>query len=273
MKGTSSRRRADMEILDFPLSRLGTFDVGVLSRRRNHMASFLEIDVSSARGEIRRRRREGEAISFTAWMLRTIAVEMAKDGRINAARYGRAKNMVLDGVDMTILVEKTVDGEPVPLPLVIRDADRKPIAEIYGELEDAKSRGAASAGEGRYLLGAGRRERLLELFYLLPQWLRVFLFGAVLKSPLRAREMMGSAAYTTVGNAGNAAGWILPRSVHSVCVAVGSINRKPWVRMGKIEIRDIMHLTVLIDHDIIDGAPAARFMSRLVRAIEGAAGL
>ncbi len=262
-----------MEIVRFPLSRLGTFDVGRLSRRKNHMASFLEIDVTAARKEIRRRRREGEDVSFTAWMLRTIAVEMARDGRVNAARYGRTTNIVPDGVDMTILVEKKVDGEPVPLPLVIRNADRKPISEIYRELEEAKSGGPSPSGEGRYLLGPGRREKLLNLFYLLPQWLRVLLFGAVLRSPLRAKDMMGSVAYTTVGNAGNAAGWILPRSVHTLCVAVGSINKKPWVRSGEIEIRDIMHLTVLIDHDVIDGAPAARFMSALATAIEGAAGL
>lgn len=113
----------------------------------------------------------------------------------------------------------------------------------------------------------------MDLYYLLPQWLRVLLLGAALKSPLRARAMMGSAVYTTVGNAGGAAGWILPRSIHALCFAVGSINKKPWVRAGAIEIRDIMHLTVLIDHDVVDGAPAARFMSSLVRAIEGAAGL
>jgi pyruvate/2-oxoglutarate dehydrogenase complex dihydrolipoamide acyltransferase (E2) component len=262
-----------MEIIRFPRSRLGTFDVGLLSRRRHHMASFLEIDVTAARRGIRKRRQEGEGISFTSWMLKTIASAMAADGHINAARYKRTGNIVFDEVDMTLLVEKTVDGSKVPLPLVIRKVDRLSIAEIDREIEGAKSREESLSGEGRYLLAASRLERLMDLYYLLPQWLRVLVLGVVLRDPLRAKRMMGSAVYTTVGNVGTASGWIIPRSIHALCFAVGSINKKPWVRAGKVEIRDIMHLTVLIDHDVIDGAPAARFMSALVKAIEGAAGL
>jgi hypothetical protein len=258
-----------MRIVDFPSSRLGTFDVGVLSRRRHHMAAFLEVDVTAARSEIRKRRREGESVSFTSWLLKTIATEIAADGDINAARYGRRKNIVFDDVDVAILVEKTVEGKAVPLPLVIRKADEKSAEDICRELEDAKS-AEGSEGSGNFLLGPGSRERLMRLYYALPQWLRVLLFGAVLKNPIRAKAMMGNAVYTSVGGAGGPSGWILPRSIHPLCFAVGPINKMPRVRSGGIEIREILHLTVLIDHDIVDGSPAARFMARLVRAIEGA---
>jgi pyruvate/2-oxoglutarate dehydrogenase complex dihydrolipoamide acyltransferase (E2) component len=35
----------------------------------------------------------------------------------------------------------------------------------------------------------------------------------------------------------------------------------------------MLALTISVDHDVIDGAPAARFGARLAELIEGAAGL
>jgi pyruvate/2-oxoglutarate dehydrogenase complex dihydrolipoamide acyltransferase (E2) component len=42
---------------------------------------------------------------------------------------------------------------------------------------------------------------------------------------------------------------------------------------GRIEPREILNLTVVFDHHVIDGAPAARFTRRLVELIESGHGL
>ena len=42
---------------------------------------------------------------------------------------------------------------------------------------------------------------------------------------------------------------------------------------GKIAIRDYLCVTLSFDHDIVDGAPAARFVSRLRELIESGYGL
>ena len=44
-------------------------------------------------------------------------------------------------------------------------------------------------------------------------------------------------------------------------------------RVERIEVREMLALTVSVDHDVIDGAPAARFGTRLAKPIEGGAGL
>ena len=41
----------------------------------------------------------------------------------------------------------------------------------------------------------------------------------------------------------------------------------------RIEPREILNLTVMLDHDVIDGAPATRFIHRLVDLIESGSGL
>ena len=51
----------------------------------------------------------------------------------------------------------------------------------------------------------------------------------------------------------------------------GSVNPEPRVHHGAVAIRQVLHLSVVVDHDAIDGAPAARFMEKLVRRLEGGA--
>jgi pyruvate/2-oxoglutarate dehydrogenase complex dihydrolipoamide acyltransferase (E2) component len=79
---------------------------------------------------------------------------------------------------------------------------------------------------------------------------------------------MGTVAITSVGALARAPGWFVPRSIHNLCLAVGAIVKKPWIVEGRIEPRDILHLTVLFDHDVIDGVPAARFLGRLADSIQ-----
>ena len=55
-------------------------------------------------------------------------------------------------------------------------------------------------------------------------------------------------------------------------MGVGKIPLKPAVVAGRIEAREILHLTVMFDHDVIDGAPAARFTRRLVELFESGDG-
>jgi pyruvate/2-oxoglutarate dehydrogenase complex dihydrolipoamide acyltransferase (E2) component len=56
-------------------------------------------------------------------------------------------------------------------------------------------------------------------------------------------------------------------------LVVGAIARKPAVVGDRIEAREILHLTVGFDHDVVDGAPAARFVQRLTELIESGYGL
>jgi pyruvate/2-oxoglutarate dehydrogenase complex dihydrolipoamide acyltransferase (E2) component len=42
---------------------------------------------------------------------------------------------------------------------------------------------------------------------------------------------------------------------------------------GQIVPREILNLTVLFDHDVVDGAPVARFVYRLVALIDSGCGL
>jgi len=58
---------------------------------------------------------------------------------------------------------------------------------------------------------------------------------------------------------------------HTLAVGIGSITEKPWIVDGEITARQILHLTLSFDHDIVDGADMARFVNSLVKKIENPA--
>ena len=61
--------------------------------------------------------------------------------------------------------------------------------------------------------------------------------------------------------------------MHTLEIALGGIAQKPGIVDGRIEIRDYLCITVSFDHDIVDGAPAARFVQRFKELLEAGFGL
>ena len=80
--------------------------------------------------------------------------------------------------------------------------------------------------------------------------------------------MMGSVLVTSVGMFGKVRGWFIPSSVHPLAFGLGAIIRKPGIVDGKITPREYLYFTVLMNHDVIDGAPMARFINQLTKNIE-----
>ena len=59
----------------------------------------------------------------------------------------------------------------------------------------------------------------------------------------------------------------------SAILAVGSIVPTPVVRDGQVVVRDIMKVTLSVDHRALDGATAARFLQELKRLLEQPMGM
>lgn len=75
----------------------------------------------------------------------------------------------------------------------------------------------------------------------------------------------------TITNAGNIGGLFATPVINFPEVAilgVHKIARKPVVRGDKIEIGDVMLLSISIDHRVVDGADGARFMNEVKRCLE-----
>jgi hypothetical protein len=89
------------------------------------------------------------------------------------------------------------------------------------------------------------------------------------RRPRLWKTIVGTVEISAVGMFGNGEGWgIPPAPVTTLMVTVGGIGEKPGIVDGHIAIREYLSLTISFDHDVIDGAPAARFTQRLKELIE-----
>lgn len=259
------------QVETFPLSRIATFDVGAIGRRKHRIAGFIEVDVTLVRERLRALRREGTRVSFTAWFLKSVGLAVEPFPEVQGTLKGRRRRVLFDEVDIALMVEREVESSVVPLPLVVRRCNSKSIVEIQAEMDAAVDQDIR--GSGDFELGRSRPAILTSLFYRLPQLLRVAIMRAILARPGRRKELMGTAIVTSVAPGLRFPGWIMPETMHNLAFGLGSVVKKPRVVSGEVRPRDVLHLTLLFDHDVVDGAPAARFVSHLVKTLENCVAL
>ncbi len=251
-------------IKKFPKTRIATIDVGEIAQRRHHIAAMLEIDVTQSREKIKKYKKETGKISFTAWLIKVICNTVKDNSGIAAYRKGKRNLVIFDDVNVSVLVEKEFDGEKVPIPLLIEKVNGKSIESVTKELADSKNK-ILTASE---IVLQRKTSHFEKFYYILPGFLRRFVWRVMLKRPKFSFGKMGNVAITSVGATGKVNGWFIPFSVHPVCFGINSVVKKPVVKNDKIEISEILNMTVLLDHDVVDGAPMARFVNELVKNIE-----
>ncbi|MFX0000359.1 MAG: 2-oxo acid dehydrogenase subunit E2 [Candidatus Hodarchaeota archaeon] len=258
------------EIIDFPKVRIPTLDFLSLANNNHYVKGLIEFDVTEGRNKIREHEKNtNKKISFTAWLLKCIGQSASEFKEVHSLMMGKRKIVKFDDVDISITVEKTVDGQKVPMPLVVRKTNKKTVIQINDEIRKAQSEEAS----GVTVLGNHNIKKKVKYYISLPKFLRRYLLRKRLKDPLKVKQLMGTIIVTSIGMFANFHGWPIPTTSHPLAFGIGSITKKPAVINEKIEIREFLALTVLFNHDIVDGAPATRFMTRLGELIESGFGL
>jgi pyruvate/2-oxoglutarate dehydrogenase complex dihydrolipoamide acyltransferase (E2) component len=256
----------------YPAVRQFTADTGRLNYDRHFVRALLEVDVTDALQRIKKLRAPGRKVSFLAWFIKVTADTVRLHPPVSGVHKGRSTVLSFNSVNISTVVEKAVNGVNVPLPLVLRGADRKTFYQITDEIQAAVSQPVQT--EGNYVLGKSGNAFLLKLAAVIPQWLRLWAMRTfILGNPQRMQNMMGTVMITSLGTVGRISGWIIPTSIHPLNLAIGSLNKKPAIHDGEIQKRDILHLTIGIDHDVIDGMPAFKFVDDLVSRLEAGEGL
>jgi pyruvate/2-oxoglutarate dehydrogenase complex dihydrolipoamide acyltransferase (E2) component len=251
------------QTIPFPKIRRLMVDGGRLARQKHVIHGLVEMDVTRARQAIRDHKLQtGEALSFTAFIMACLGRAVDMNKRMQAYRNWRDQLIIFDDVDVNTMFEVEVDGHKIIRPHIIRAVNKKTLRDIHEEIR------AFQAGhEG------SRESNFIGWFVLLPGFIRRLFLGALFKNPRWLKEMNGTVSLTAVGMFGTGGGWGIPVTNHTLQITLGGIAEKPGVVEGRIEVREYLSVTVSFDHDIVDGAPAARFIQRLKELIESAHGL
>jgi pyruvate/2-oxoglutarate dehydrogenase complex dihydrolipoamide acyltransferase (E2) component len=110
-------------------------------------------------------------------------------------------------------------------------------------------------------------------YTLIPAFARHRLYRLLHRAPHLVKKMSGTVMVTAVGMFGQGAGWGIALPGHTLAITIGGIVSRPVVHNAQLENREHLCLTISFDHDIIDGAPAARFTQRFKELVESGSGL
>jgi pyruvate/2-oxoglutarate dehydrogenase complex dihydrolipoamide acyltransferase (E2) component len=255
-------RRVDYRVLPFPPERRITVDGGRLAARKHTIHGLIEIDVTRPRQYIREHKaRTGETLSFTAFVIVCLGKAIDENKRMHAYRDWRNRLILFDEVDVNTMVEIEHGGRKMVLPHFIRAANKRTLREIHAEMRAVQAQPEHTSEFG------------VRWFARLPYFARAIFYWAIFKNPHWLKQHFCTVGMTSVGMFGNGSGWAIPFGVHTLDIALGGIAEKPGIVDGRVVIREYLCLTISFDHDIVDGAPAARFTARLNELIASGFGL
>lgn len=230
--------------------------------RRHCIHGLIEVDVTTPRQRLLEiKQQTGESLSFTAFIIYCCASVVDQNKRLHAYRDWRNRLILFDDVDVYVPVERP--GEGIFSEALIRAANRKSLKDIHLEIRQAQSKAMPEPTGGGFM----------KWYVLIPRFLRAVFFQVVYGKPELFKKHMGTVMVTSVGMFGRGAGWGVAPVGHALTVTVGGIVSRPCVKDGQLEDREHLCLTVTFDHDVVDGAPAARFLQQFKELVESGMGL
>ncbi|MCK4895343.1 MAG: 2-oxo acid dehydrogenase subunit E2 [Candidatus Heimdallarchaeota archaeon] len=227
----------------------------------NRVQGLIEIDITKALVKIEEiEKKENYKVSMTGWVAKCVSQVAIENKHLNSFRKGGRKLVVFDDVDISIIIEITTkSGKKVPYNYVIRKVDTKSVKTITEEIRTTQDR---KINEKEQLTRG--TSTYMALYSLLPRFFRRFVIRKIITNPFRLRKLIGTIGITSLGMfIKGQGGWAVPFSDKTFNIALGGIKENAVIRNGKLEERKILCTTFLFDHNIVDGAPAARLVSRL----------
>lgn len=253
------------EVRPFPKIRRAYVDVLREGHRHHIIHGLVEVDVTRARSILRDRSSDASVpLSFTGWIVACVSKCVDENRMMHAHRRGRSELVLFEDVDVNLQLEQVEDdGTRIVQSRIVRAANYKTVEEISTEIREAQQVGEAD------------RRRLRGTLWLatVPGFIRTLIWRLVIARPILSKRFGGTIAVSSVGMFGQSLGWGIPVTPAPLMVTVGGIGLRPVLVDDRVENREHLSLTISVDHDIIDGAPAARFVARLRELVEGAYGL
>ncbi len=172
--------------------------------------------------------KRGVKLTYLPLIVKALIPALKEFPYLNSSMDEQGGNIILKGYYNFGIAVDTEQGLVVS---VVKDADTKDIFTLAGEIERLAEK--ARAGQ------------------------------------LALEEVHGSTF--TITNVGAIGGLFATPIINLPEVAILGVYRivkRPVFRDGKVEVRDMMYLSLTFDHRVVDGAYAARFTTRVIETIQ-----
>jgi hypothetical protein len=246
------------DILPIARERELVVDAGYLAAKRHIIHGLLEVDVTRPRELLRDNPgADGQPLSFTAFVIASFARAIQAHPAVHAYRDLRRRLVFHEWT----LPPWSSEAGAVAMPIILRRANVRPVSDLSYE----------PLRPGQPARQVGRCDRPGAR---IPRFARLLYFRGLKLNPHWVKQAQGTAIVTSVGMFGKHAGWgIAFLMSHTLGLTVGGIGERPAVHEGAVVPRQCLSLTVSFDHDLVDGAPAARFTRTLIEILQSGAAL
>jgi pyruvate/2-oxoglutarate dehydrogenase complex dihydrolipoamide acyltransferase (E2) component len=249
----------------FSLERKQIVDFLSIGKSKHHAYALIELDITGIRDQLRRLGRAHKSpLSLTGFLLNSFVQAIAVDKSMQGYRKG-SKLIVFDEIDVSTMVERKIDGVPRPVGYVLRNASEKSLLRICQEIREAKNHTQDDLIDSEEMT----RKKKFYSFVKRTGFLRRWFLHRMARDPFMKKKLTGTVGFSSMGMfSSNIAGWIVPITPHTLTAMVGGIRKQMEMRDAQLSEREIVCMTIAMDHDILDGAPTARFIDRLKRIVE-----
>ncbi len=192
-------------------------------------------------------------------MIACLARAIRLHPEVQAYRALRGRLVQFREVDVLTLVEPSPGAAAVPH--VIRGTESRPVGDISEEIR-AVQRDPRPAGELGRAMALGLR---------LPRFVRLPCMRSLRLNPVWLKRLASTTMVSSIGMFGQRTLCGIPLlPLHTLGLLVGGVAEKPMAYQGTVALRECLHATLSFDHDVVDGAPAARFTRSFAELIETA---
>lgn len=249
--------------IPFPRYRFGMTDIIRVGYRPYTIHGLIEVDMTDALNTMHAyEQRTGDDLSVVAFIAHCLGKAIDADKQVQAFRM-RGRLIVYEDVDVNIMIEREKHGRKIVVAHVLRKAHQRGVLEMSHEIREIQ----------HTPLDEETGFKLMNSYALLPALFRTLIMRATFMNHRLLKKRGGTTVITSVGMFGEGAGWGVPALTGSLGITLGGMAKKPAVIEDRIEIRNLLCITISLDHLITDGAPAARFVNRLKHLIETCSGL
>lgn len=208
---------------------------------------------------------------MTGFIVFCLAHALNENKSLQALRRGR-RLYIFEDVDVSTVIEREdANGQVAPASLIIRSANKKSLRDIHSEIRTAQTRLLTGS-----ILGEDAQSKRTNLFLRLPPFLRKPIWWWSRMSPNFKKKNMGTVHVSSVGMFADGfdAGWAIPLAPWPLILTVGTISKRACKSAsGDIEDHEFINLTLTIDHDVVDGSPATRFLVSFKKMLETGFGI
>ncbi len=230
-----------------------------ITRQKNVIHFFTEVDVSVPLKILKKyEENNNKKLSFTGYLAKCFSNTVLKYPMFNSFISGNRK-IILNELNISILFERKIGNEYVPEPMVLKNVDTKTIIEVTDEIRLAQFKIKEKENFGNL---SGSR-----LFAFVPGFL-LKTFVKLADRNIKMGIRYGKLAITSVGMYSKNTIWLIPHGSATVLLSVGSMSEKSTEIDENSKLQKGLCLTASFDHDLIDGAPAARFIDELIDEIK-----